>query len=117
MASLHLPLTIGPDGETVQVDASRRAADMLGQVLLTLRGERVNRPDFGAGIVEMVFTPASSELAAAHEFAIRAELARWLGDVVRVNAIAIAEDGEQVNIQIAYTTLNDGRDGVWSAAL
>ena len=37
--------------------------DMIEQVLFTAPGERVNRPDFGCGLLQMVFGPNSSELA------------------------------------------------------
>jgi len=38
--------------------------DMIEQVLFTAPGERVNRPDFGSGLLRLVFAPISDELAA-----------------------------------------------------
>ena len=57
---------------------------MIEQMLFTNPGERVNRPDFGSGLMQLVFAPNSPELAAALEFTLQAALDRWLGDVIEV---------------------------------
>ena len=57
---------------------------MIEQFLFTNPGERVNRPDFGSGLLQMVFAPNSPELAAALQFTVQAGLQRWLGDVIEV---------------------------------
>jgi hypothetical protein len=38
--------------------------DLIEQVLFTSPGERVNRPDFGSGLRQLVFAPNSDERAA-----------------------------------------------------
>ena len=38
---------------------------LIEQVLFTSPGERVNLPDFGSGMLQMVFAPTSPEIAAA----------------------------------------------------
>ncbi len=48
---------------------------MIEQFLFTNTGERVNRPDFGSGLLQMVFAPNSPELAAAVQFTVQAGLA------------------------------------------
>ena len=52
---------------------------MIEQVLFTMPGERVNRPDFGSGVMQLVFAPASDEMATAAEFLVRGNLQQWLG--------------------------------------
>ena len=39
--------------------------DLIEQVLFTAPGERVNRPTFGSGLLQLVFAPNSDALAAA----------------------------------------------------
>ena len=52
-------------------------------MLFTAPGERVNRPDFGSGLMQLVFAPNSDELAAATQFLVQGALQQWLGDLIR----------------------------------
>ena len=54
-------------------------------------GERVNRPDFGSGLLQLVFAPNSPELAAALQFTVQAALQRWLGDLIDVQTLEVDE--------------------------
>ena len=58
--------------------------DLIEQVLFTAPGERVNRPDFGSGLLQLVFAPNSDELAAATQFLVQGALQQWLGDLIEV---------------------------------
>ena len=42
-------------------------------------GERVNRPDFGCGLLQLVFAPNSVELAATLQALVQGALQQWLG--------------------------------------
>ena len=66
---------------------------MIEQFLFTNAGERVNRPDFGSGLLQLVFAPNSPELAAAVQFTVQAGLQRWLGDVIEVQAVEVTSRG------------------------
>ena len=66
--------------------------DMIEQFLFTNPGERVNRPDFGSGLLQLVFAPNSPELAAALQFTIQAGLQRWLGDLIEVQALEVTSE-------------------------
>ena len=56
-------------------------------------GERVNRPDFGCGLLQLVFAPNSVELAATLQALVQGALQQWLGSLIRVNeVIADASD-------------------------
>ena len=46
-------------------------------ILATAPGERVQRPDFGCGLMQLVFAPNSPELAASLRFTLIAALQRW----------------------------------------
>jgi uncharacterized protein len=45
---------------------------LVEQVLFTSPGERVNLPDFGSGVLQLVFAPTSAEIAAATQFTVQA---------------------------------------------
>ena len=59
---------------------------MIEQLVFTNPGERVNRPDFGSGLQQMVFAPNSAELAATLQFTTQALLQQYLGDLAPYRA-------------------------------
>ena len=89
----------GRTGATTDDDHIR---DMIEQFLLTSPGERVNRPDFGSGLLQMVFAPNSPELATALQFTIQAGLQQWLGDLIEVKSLEVASEGAELRIEVQY---------------
>jgi hypothetical protein len=78
------------------------------QVLFTAPGERVNQPEFGCGLFNLVFEPNNDVLAAATQFSIRQALIRWLGDEIAVDLVEVQppDEGKTV-VEIAYTKRED----------
>ena len=76
---------------------------MIEQVLFTNPGERVNRPDFGCGILQLVFAPNSDELAAATQFLIQGSLDQWLGDLIQINSLDVTLQDARLEVDIRYT--------------
>jgi phage baseplate assembly protein W len=68
--------------------------DLIDQLLFTNPGERVNRPDFGSGLLQLIFAPNSPELAAALQFTVQAALQQWLGDVIQVQALEVSSEAK-----------------------
>ncbi len=62
----------------------------------------MNRPDFGSGLLQLVFAPNSPELAAALEFTVRASLQRWLGDLLEVQSLEVAAEDGTLRVDLAY---------------
>ena len=81
---------------------------MIEQLLFTNPGERVNRPDFGSGLMQMVFAPNSPELAAALQFTLQAALDRWLGDVIEVQRLEVASAGREPDGRSRYVVRRTG---------
>ena len=77
------------------------------QVLFTAPGERVNLPEFGCGLFNLIFEPNDTVLAAAMEFTIGQALTRWLRDEILVDAVNVESDQERVLVEIAYTKRQD----------
>jgi phage baseplate assembly protein W len=77
------------------------------QVLFTAPGERVNLPDFGCGLFNLVFEPNDNILAAAMEFTVGQALTRWLRDDIVVDGVQVVSEGEAITIEIAYTKRQD----------
>ncbi len=61
-------------------------------MLFTTPGERVNRPTFGSGLLQLVFAPNSDELATATQFLVQGALQQWLGDLIQVDAVDVHAD-------------------------
>jgi len=76
---------------------------LIKQVLLTSPGERVNRPDFGCGLRQMVFAPNSDITASLVRVSVIQALERWLGDLIRVDDVTAAAVEETLEVRIAYT--------------
>ena len=76
--------------------------DMIEQFLFTNAGERVNRPDFGSGLLQMIFAPNSPELATAVQFTVQAGLQRWLGDVIEVQAVEVTSEEATLGVNVKY---------------
>jgi len=102
------PLHLDAQGRTATAGDDDHVREMIEQLLLTSPGERVNRPDFGSGLLALVFAPSGAELAAALEFTIRAALQRWLGDVIEVQSLEVASDDGTLRITVTYTVRRTG---------
>jgi phage baseplate assembly protein W len=110
MSSNHLdfPLHVDGRGRLAATGPDDHVRDMIHQVLFTSPGERVNRPDFGCGLLQLVFMPNSEPLAIATEFTVKAALQRWLGDVIQTERVAVAAEDSTLRVEVAYRRLLGG---------
>ena len=93
--NIDFPFHFDDRGRTAATDDDDHIRDMIEQLIFTSPGERVNRPDFGSGLMQMVFAPNSPELAAALQFTLQAALDRWLGDVIEVRQLEVTSRGRE----------------------
>jgi phage baseplate assembly protein W len=100
--NIDFPLHFDSRGRTAAADEDEHIRDMIEQLLLTSPGERVNRPDFGSGLLQMVFAPNSPELAAALQFTLQAALQRWLGDLIEVRALEVISQDSTLSVELRY---------------
>jgi phage baseplate assembly protein W len=77
------------------------------QLLLTAPGERVNLPDFGTRLRDLVFDPNNDILAAATEFAVTRALQRFLGYLIHVDTVRIASRDDELHVDISYLRKSD----------
>ena len=71
MPHLDHPWHIDATGRTAQTDDAGHLRDLIEQVLFTAPGERVMRPDFGSGLLGLVFEPNSSYFPRGAEAELR----------------------------------------------
>jgi phage baseplate assembly protein W len=99
--NIDYPYHIDSRGRSATTGDDDHIRDMIEQFLFTDAGERVNRPDFGSGLLQLVFAPNSPELAAAVQMTVQAGLQRWLGDVIEVRAVEATS--QEATLQVAVT--------------
>src|SRR5688572_2846201 len=68
--NLRFPYQFDGRGRTADADEATWIRGLVEQVLFTSPGERVMRPDFGSGLMQLVFAPNSPELAATTQFLV-----------------------------------------------
>lgn len=100
--NIDFPLHFGPRGRTAAAGTDEHVRDMIEQLLFGNHGERVNRPDFGSGLYQLIFAPNSPELAAALQFNVRSALQRWLGDVIEVQSLQVTSEDSTLRVLIQY---------------
>ena len=100
--NIDFPFHFDSRGRTASTGDDDHVRDMIEQLLFTSPGERVNRPDFGSGILQLVFAPNSLELAAALQFTLQAAVQRWLGDVIDLQALDVRSRDSQLLVEMSY---------------
>jgi phage baseplate assembly protein W len=72
------------------------------QLLLTSPGERVNLPEYGTRLRDLVFDPNNDVLAAATEFTVTRALRRFLGEEIHVDKVQVNSNGSELSVDIVY---------------
>jgi phage baseplate assembly protein W len=99
---MAFPFRFDARARTAEADRAAHLRGLIQQVLFTQPGERVNRPDFGSGILQLAFAPHAPELAATAQFLVQGALQQWLGDVILVDSVEIAAEDATLTVRIAY---------------
>lgn len=105
--SFGFPFSINEAGRINASGGDEAIRGKIIQVLFTAPGERVNLPEFGCGLFNLVFEPNNVILAAAMEFTVGQALTRWLRDEILVKGVDVEAASEVVLIEIAYTKRQD----------
>lgn len=96
------PLHLDGRGRTANTDDDGHIRDLIEQVLFTAPGERVNRPTFGSGLMQLVFAPNSDELATATQYLVQGALQQWLGDRIVVEAVDVQSREAAITVTVQY---------------
>jgi uncharacterized protein len=107
---IAFPYHFDSRGRTALADRDDHVREMIEQLIFTNPGERVNRPDFGSGLLQLVFAPNSPELAATVQFTLQAALQRWLGDVIEVKVLDVSSNDSTLRIAITYVVRASGSE-------
>jgi phage baseplate assembly protein W len=108
------PLRIdGGSQQAAQAPYAAHVEQMIEQILLTAPGERVDLPQFGCGLRQLVFAPMTDSLDASLKLQVTQALGRWLAGVIQVSNIAVATSSDNaalepgtVQVTVSYTLVD-----------
>jgi uncharacterized protein len=100
--NIDYPFHFDSRRRTAEATDAKHIQDLIEQVLFTSPGERVNRPTFGSGLLQLVFLPNSDELATATQFLVQGALQQWLNDLIQVEAVQVENKESVLEVTVQY---------------
>jgi uncharacterized protein len=113
------PFHLDARGRSADTSVDDHVRDLIFQVLFTSPGERVNRPDFGCGLKQLVFMPNSDVLATATQQLVQGALQRWLGEIISVERVDVQNIDSRLEVTVVYMRrdLGERREDRFSQAI
>jgi uncharacterized protein len=108
MTYIDYPYRVDGRGRTATTDRNDHIRDMIEQFLFTSPGERVNRPEFGGGLLRQVFEPNSTQHRDQLQLLVQAGLHDWLGDLIEVQELSVTDVDSTLAIVLSYLVRETG---------
>lgn len=102
MINIAFPYRIDGGGRTALADGDTHVRDLIEQLLFTSPGERVNRPDFGTALQQLVFAPNSPEVASATQFLVQGALQQSLGELIVIEGVNVDSQDATLTVTITF---------------
>jgi phage baseplate assembly protein W len=99
---IDYPFNFDGRGRTAQTTPDEHIRDLIEQVLFTSPGERINRPTFGSGVMQLLFAPNNDALASATQLTVHGALQQWLGDLILVESVDVENEDATLRVQVQY---------------
>jgi phage baseplate assembly protein W len=106
---VDFPFHFDDRGRTAGTTEDDHVRDLIEQVLFTAPGERVNRPSFGCGLLQLVFEPGGDVVAAATQLTVQGALQEWLGEVIQVEAVRVEAQDAALAVTVQYVVRHTGQ--------
>jgi uncharacterized protein len=103
MTSPDFPYRFDSRNRTAMAAGDAQIRDLIEQLLFTTPGERVMRPDFGSGLLQLTFAPNGEELAAATKMLVQGALQEFLADRIKVHDVQIEAYDGTLKVAVDYT--------------
>lgn len=102
------PFKINSYGRIADPDYDLHVQQMIELLLFTAPGERVNRPEFGCGLLRILYGPDTQNMASAVQLLVKTSLQRWMSDVISVTKVDVeARDDGALKVSLTYMLLRD----------
>jgi uncharacterized protein len=108
LTNLRYPYQIDGRGRSAEADEAAWIRGLIEQVLFTSPGERVMRPNFGSGVMQLVFAPNSPELAATTQFLVQAALQQYLGNLISLEGVEVEAVDATLRVTVRYAIRRTG---------
>jgi len=105
--NIDFPYHFDIRGRTASAGQDKHIRDLIEAVLFTTPGERVNRPTFGSGLMQLIFSPNSDILASATQLTVQSALQQWLGDLIKVEEVQVTGEDSTIRIVVKYVVLKN----------
>ncbi len=102
MVQVDFPYGFDRRGRTAETDEADHIRDLIHQVLFTSPGERVMRPTFGSGLLQLVFASNSDVLAATTQVLVQGALQQWLGQLIVVESVRVETEDATLRVTVQY---------------
>lgn len=101
-----LPFSRGKEGWFKSSKSlSEQTKTNLKNLLLTVKGERVNQPELGCDLFNVLFEPMDDNLNIKIDTSIREAVSKWLPHVILKNVLVdLSENENLVNVSITFST-------------
>ncbi|HSA51016.1 MAG TPA: GPW/gp25 family protein [Yinghuangia sp.] len=98
------PARLDPSGEAAEAAGPEKVRQSILLILGTRRGERAMRPDFGAGLDDLLFEPVSATTAAVLRLRVEQALTAWEPriDVLGVDVTPAGDATGRLDVRIRY---------------
>lgn len=106
--NLRYPYQIDGRGRSAEAGEEDYLRGLIEQVLFTTPGERVMRPDFGSGVMQLVFAPNSPELAATTQFLVQGALQQYLGNLIALEGVEVEANDATLRVTLRYSIRRTG---------
>ena len=106
--ALRFPFQISDRGTAATAARQDIIRHQLEQLLFTIPGERVNRPNFGCGVQRLVFAGSTVEAIRAAEYTISTSIRRHMAELIQLDAVRVTVDETVMLIDILYTLVETG---------
>lgn len=106
--SFPLAVDVGLGRLRQEPDPDRYIEQLIRQVILTAPGERIRRPEFGAGLHRQVFALNSTAGAILAETTAYQALETWLGALIKLDKVEATAREEVLEIAITYVIRQRG---------
>jgi len=106
---VSLPFSRGKNGWFRSTKSlSDQTKSNLKNLLLTLKCERVNQPELGCDLFNVLFEPMDDSLSVKIDTSIREAVTKWLPHVIIKNiSVDLRENENLVNVSLTFSTSVD----------
>jgi phage baseplate assembly protein W len=105
MTNVDFPYHVDGRGRTAGAAGDDHLRDLIEQVLFTAPGERVMRPEFGSGLLGLVFEPGGPELVATTQQLVQGALQQELGHLIAVESVEVSQEEGVLSVDVRYVAL------------